>query len=102
MYPSSPYLPCNALNTTSGLNALKFLIKLPLGSHILVLYFFFISRKTPLAVFKIIYLSLENPPAIIRIFFFIYFTKIISKSKFIPVLLFTLSLTKSINFFISL
>ena len=52
--------------------------------------------------FKLISLSLENPPARIRIFFFIYSTKIISKSKFTPVLFFTFSLTKSINFFISL
>ena len=60
------------------------------------------SLKTPFAVFKLISLSLENPPARIKIFFFIYSTKIISKSKLIPVLFFTASLTKSINFFISL
>ena len=40
IYPSSPYLPCNVLNTTSGLNDLIFLIKSPFGSQIFVIYFF--------------------------------------------------------------
>ena len=37
IYPSSPYLPCSALKTTYGLNALKVLIKSPSGSQIFVI-----------------------------------------------------------------
>ena len=69
IYPSSPYLPCKALNTTFGLNFLKVPTNFPSGSQILTLYFFLIFLKTALAVIKLISLSREKPPAKLIIFF---------------------------------